>query len=81
MQIFGIVVAIGRSEHYSVAVDYDTEFGYLDAYLWISDSMESFEIADKFSNRSDAFSDIISKLKDWTERIVSDRKSNTKEGK
>ena len=80
MQIFGIVVSIGKSEHYSIAIDYDTEFGYLDAYLWVSDSFESFEIADKFSNRSDTFGEIISKLKEWTERIVSDRKSNSEKG-
>ena len=80
MQIFGIIIAIGKSEHYSISIDYDTEFGYLDAYLWYSETLDTIEGVDKFRSRSDSFGNIVSKLKEWTEIIVSDRKSNSKEG-
>ena len=80
MQIFGIIIAIGKSKHYSISIDYDTEFGYLDAYLWYSETSDTIEGVDKFRSRFDSFGNIVSKLKEWTEIIVSDRKSNLKKG-
>lgn len=73
LQIFGLILAIGKSEHYSISMDYDTEFDSVDAYLWYSETQKDINFADKLSDKYMSYAEIIEKLKSWTEIVVKDR--------
>ena len=73
LQIFGLILAIGKSEHYSISMDYDTEFNSVDAYLWYSKTQEDINFADKLNDKQYTYAEIIEKLKSWTEIVVRDR--------
>ena len=73
LQIFGLILAIGKSEHYSISMDYDTEFNSVDAYLWYSETQKDINFADKLSDKHMSYAEIIEKLKEWTEIVVKDR--------
>ena len=73
LQIFGLILAIGKSEHYSISMDYDTEFNSVDVYLWFSETQEDINFADKLSDKHMSYAEIIEKLKSWTEIVVKDR--------
>ena len=73
LQIFGLILAIGKSEHYSISMDYDTEFDSVDAYLWFSETQKDINFADKLNDKQYTYAEIIDKLKEWTEIVVKDR--------
>ena len=73
IQIFGIVVAIGRSDRYSIDLAYDTEFGEVELHLWKSLTAFDVDMADSISSRVTDFAGIIHTLKEWTSIIVKDR--------
>lgn len=73
LQIFGLIVAIGKSEHYSISIDYDTEFNSIHAYLWYSETQEDIDFVAEFTDKYQSYADIIAMLKVWTEIIVKDR--------
>lgn len=73
LQIFGLILAIGKSEHYSISMDYDTEFDSIDAYLWYSETQKDIIFDDKLNDKQYTYAEIIEKLKSWTEIIVKDR--------
>lgn len=73
LQIFGLILAIGKSEHYSISMEYDTEFNSVDAYLWYSETQNNLEGVDKFNDKQYSYAEIIEKLKEWTEIVVKDR--------
>ena len=73
LQIFGLILAIGKSEHYSISMDYDTEFNSVDAYLWYSETQKDINFADKLNDKQYTYAEIIEKLKSWTEIVVKDR--------
>ena len=73
LQIFGLILAIGKSEHYSISIDYDTEFDSIDAYLWYSETQKDIIFDDKLNDKQYTYTEIIEKLKSWTEIIVKDR--------
>ena len=73
LQIFGLILAIGKSEHYSISMDYDTEFDSIDAYLWYSETQEDISFEDKLNDKQYTYAEIIEKLKSWTEIVVRDR--------
>jgi hypothetical protein len=73
LQIFGLILAIGKSEHYSISIDYDTEFDSIDAYLWYSETQKDIIFDDKLNDKQYTYAEIIEKLKSWTEIIVKDR--------
>ena len=73
LQIFGLILAIGKSEHYSISMDYDTEFDSVDAYLWFSETQKDINFADKLNDKQYSYAEIIEKLKSWTEIVVRDR--------
>lgn len=73
LQIFGLILAIGKSKHYSISMDYDTEFDSIDAYLWYSETQEDISFEDKLNDKQYTYAEIIEKLKSWTEIVVRDR--------
>jgi hypothetical protein len=73
LQIFGLILAIGKSEHYSISMDYDTEFDSIDAYLWYSETQKDISFEDKLNDKQYTYAEIIEKLKSWTEIVVKDR--------
>jgi len=73
LQIFGLILAIGKSEHYSISMDYDTEFDSVDVYLWYSETQKDIDFADKLNDKQHTYAEIIEKLKSWTEIVVRDR--------
>jgi hypothetical protein len=73
LQIFGLILAIGKSEHYSISIDYDTEFDSIDAYLWYSETQKDISFEDKLNDKQYTYAEIIEKLKSWTEIVVRDR--------
>lgn len=73
LQIFGLILAIGKSEHYSISIDYDTEFDSIDAYLWYSETQKDISFEDKLNDKQYTYAEIIEKLKSWTEIVVKDR--------
>ena len=73
LQIFGLIVAIGKSEHYSISVEYDTEFNSISAYLWYSETQNNLEGVDKFDDKLHTYTEILNMLKEWTKIIVKDR--------
>ena len=73
LQIFGLILAIGKSEHYSISMNYDTEFDSVDAYLWYSETQKDINFADKLNDKLYTYAEIIEKLKEWTEIVVKDR--------
>ena len=75
IQIFGLILAIGKSEHYSISIDYDTEFNSVDAYLWYSETQKDINFEDKLNDKQYTYAEIIEKLKSWTEIVVKDRGS------
>lgn len=73
LQIFGIVLAIGRSKHYSISFDYDSEFESMELRLWHSPTDEAFDIISLVTDKSSSFAEIVRDLKRWTKIIVTDR--------
>ncbi len=73
LQIFGLVLSIGKSEHYSMSFDYDTEFNEFDLYLWFCENSESVDFERHLSSRNNTYSEILHYLKIWTKLIVEDR--------
>ena len=73
LQIFGLVLAIGKSEHYSISVDYDTEFDSVRAYLWHSETQNDIDFESTFTDLHNTYAEIIEILRSWTEIIVKDR--------
>ena len=73
LQIFGLILAIGKSEHYSISMDYDTEFDSIDAYLWYSETQKDISFEDKLNDKQYTYAEIIEKLKSWTDIVVKDR--------
>ena len=73
LQIFGLVLSIGKSEHYSISFDYDTEFNEFDLYLWFCENSESVDFERHLSSRNNTYSEILHYLKIWTKLIVEDR--------
>lgn len=73
LQIFGLILSIGKSEHYSISFDYDTEFNEFDLYLWFCENSESVDFERHLSSRNNTYSDILHYLKMWTKLIVEDR--------
>lgn len=73
LQIFGLILAIGKSEHYSISMDYDTEFDSIDAYLWYSETQKDISFEDKLNDKQYTYAKIIEKIKSWTEIVVRDR--------
>lgn len=74
LQIFGIVIAIGKSDHYSISFEYDSEFGWVELRLWYSVSVDDFYLKECIYSRYHTFAELISKLKEWTTIVVNDRK-------
>lgn len=79
LQIFGIVVAIGRSEHYSITFDYDSEWNSVELRLFYSSCNEDVSIDSMISDRTSSFAEILGILKNWTKIIVADRGVGVKE--
>lgn len=75
IDIFLGVLAIGRSRHYSVSIDYDTEMQYVDIFLWYSPTEHTVEIADKLSNRTNTVREITETMADWHKTVRKDRES------
>lgn len=73
IDIFLGVLAIGKSPHYSVTIDYDTEMNYVDIYLWYSKTEESIEIQDKLSNRLHSVKEITQTMAEWHRIVRKDR--------
>lgn len=73
LQIFGLILSIGKSEHYSISFDYDTEFNEFDLYLWFCENLESVDFERHLSSRNNTYSEILHYLKIWTKLIVEDR--------
>lgn len=73
LQIFGLVLSIGKSEHYSISFDYDTEFNEFDLYLWFCENSKSIDFERHLSSRNNTYSEILHYLKIWTKLIVEDR--------
>lgn len=72
LQIFGIIVAIGRSEHYSISFDYDTEFNGIELRLWHSAEEQDVNLVETYTSGC-SFAEILGILKKWTKIIVTDR--------
>lgn len=73
IQIFGIVVAIGASKHYSIELDYDTEWSKMWLRLWYSPKPQVVEKAGYADSENYSFAEIIHMLKEWTAIVVKDR--------
>lgn len=73
LQIFGIVLAIGRSKHYSISFDYDSEFRSMELRLWHSPTDAIFDIIGLVTDKSSSFAEIVRELKTWTKIIMADR--------
>lgn len=73
LQIFGIVLAIGRSKHYSISFDYDSEWSSMELRLWYSPTEVTFNIVGLVTDKSSSFAEIVRDLKRWTKIIVTDR--------
>ena len=72
LQLFGIIVAIGKSEHYSISFDYDTEWNGVDLRLWYSDNKRDINLVEACTKPS-SFVTILEIIKRWTKIIVEDR--------
>lgn len=73
LQIFGIVLAIGKSDTYSISVDFDTEWNSMDIRLWHSPTEATFDIVSTISDKNSSFAEILRELKAWTKIIMADR--------
>lgn len=72
LELFSLVLWAGKSERFSVAFDYDTEFNELDAYLYCSENQESVELAASVSSRTSDFEELRSRLRNWGDIIRQD---------
>lgn len=73
LEIFSMVLTAGSSDTYSVSIDYDTEFGYLDIWFWRSLTRENVDMVRHVSNRRQNYEEILKFVKDCVILIVADR--------
>lgn len=81
LQIFGIVLAIGKSEHYSIVIEVDTEWNSLDLWLFHSENNQDIGVTEYVTDKRSSFAEILGILKEWTKIIVADRGIGSKEDK
>ena len=72
LELFSLVLWAGKSERFSVAFDYDTEFNELDAFLYCSEIKESVELVAAISSRTSDYEELRSRLRDWGDIVRND---------